>query len=322
MILMNLNENILNNLAVASAPVSGEKLAAELCVSRNAIWKSINSLRRAGYKITASPRLGYMLSPDNPKPCAAMINSRLKNCRLILLDEADSTSTVIKFMAEQGAPEGTAVLAHRQTAGRGRLGRSFISPEGGLYFSLLLRPDFAPELALKATSAAAVAVCLALEKNCCEKCRIKWVNDIYINDKKVCGILTEGAFDAETGGIKYAVLGIGINITEPQYGFDSTIADRAAAVFGKSVVNAKKKADIVADTLNIFMDLYAELDNMSFMDEYRSRSWLNGKKVSYEKNGKLLEGSVVEIDETGSLLIENGGDITSLSAGEVSVKIK
>lgn len=319
---MNIGDKILERLSEASAPISGEQLAAELSVSRSAVWKGVNSLREQGFKIDAANNRGYILSPKNRRLCAAQINSKLNCRRALVFDEVNSTNAIIKEMAEQGAPEGTLAVAWRQTAGRGRLGRSFSSPEGGLYFSLLLRPEFAPELALLATSAAAVAVCRALEKNSESKCMIKWVNDVYINDKKVCGILTEGAFDAETAGLRYAVLGIGINITEPKGGFDSEIADRAAAVFGKRQVYSEQLAAVTADTVNCFMDFYRSLESKEFMEEYRSRSWLNGKPVTYEKNGTAYSGTAVEIDPDGRLLIEQNGETTALAAGDVSVKPK
>ena len=148
---------------------------------------------------------------------------------------------------------------------------------------------------------------------------IKWVNDVYINDKKVCGILTEGAFDAETAGLRYAVVGIGINLTEPQGGFPPEIADRAAAVFGEKRLGSEQTARITADVVNIFMDFYRSLEKKEFMEEYRARSWLNGKTVAYSRNGVSESGVVREIDGDARLIIESGGEITALSAGEVTI---
>lgn len=318
--IMSLCDELLKKLALSDKPISGERLAGELGVSRNAVWKAVNSLRGQGYSISAATNSGYILASDNQRLCAELLNSRLKGCRAIVLDEVGSTNAVIKEMAEQGAPEGTLAFARKQYSGRGRLGRSFLSPEGGLYFSLLLRPRFSPELAVLATAAAAVAVCRGLEKNGSETCKIKWVNDVYIKDRKVCGILTEGAFDAESTGLKYAVVGIGINITEPESGFAPEIADRAAAVFGKATVSAEKLADIAAAVINELMELYSELEAKSFMEEYRSRSWLRGRRVFYEKNGEKCSGTVLDIDENARLLLESDGRVTALSAGEVSVK--
>lgn len=316
---MELYEKVLEKIAVSRKPLSGEELAAQLGVSRNAVWKSVNLLRKSGYKINAAQNRGYMLAPDNVKLCAAQFNSRLNGCNAIVFDRVDSTNAILKEMAEQSAPEGLVAAALSQTAGRGRLGRSFCSPDGGIYFSILLRPEFAPELTMLATAAAAVAVCRALENNGSGHCMIKWVNDVYINGKKVCGILTEGAFDAETAGLRYAVVGIGINLTEPQGGFPPEIADRAAAVFGEKRLGSEQTARITADVVNVFMDFYRSLEKKEFMEEYRARSWLNGKTVTYSRNGVSESGTVREIDGDARLIIESGGEITALSAGEVTI---
>ena len=144
---MELYEKVLEKIAVSRKPLSGEEIAAQLGVSRNAVWKSVNLLRKSGYKINAAQNRGYMLAPDNVKLCAAQFNSRLNGCNAIVFDRVDSTNAILKEMAEQSAPEGLVAAALSQTAGRGRLGRSFCSPDGGIYFSILLRPEFAPELA-------------------------------------------------------------------------------------------------------------------------------------------------------------------------------
>lgn len=318
---MELCEKVLEKIAASGAPISGAELAKELNVSRNAVWKAVNLLRTRGYKISASTNSGYMLSPDNVKLCAAQLNSRLKGCHAAVFDTVDSTNAVLKAMAEQSAPEGTVIAALSQTAGRGRLGRSFCSPDGGIYFSVLLRPALAAELTLLITAAAAVAVCNALENAGSERCMIKWVNDIYIGERKVCGILTEGAFDAETAGLRYAVVGIGINLTEPQGGFPPEIADRAASVFGQKKLTSGQTADLTADVINRFMSLYRSLEKKEFIEEYRERSWLNGKTVSYIQNGELKSGKVIEIDDNARLIIESGGKAAALSAGEVQLRL-
>ena len=318
---MNLSDQVLEKLASAAEPLSGEQIARELFVSRNAVWKAVKQLREQGYRIEAATNRGYVLAADNRRLCAAQIAAQLENGgEVLLFDEVDSTNAVLKQMADAGAPEGLAVVALRQTAGRGRRGRSFLSPEGGIYFSLLLRPAFAPQLALYATAAAAVAVCRAIEQSGGAQCRIKWVNDVYMADKKVCGILTEGAFDAETEGLRYAVVGIGINLTEPPGGFAPEIADRAAAVFGRQTVFAAQTASLAARVINTFWQFYTDIEQKGFLAEYRARSWLDGKTVTYERGGTAHSGMVLGIDEQARLLVRENGVTTALSAGDVSVR--
>ena len=135
------------------------------------------------------------------------------NRKKLYFEELDSTNSYLKEMAAKGAQEGTIIIANRQSAGRGRLGRSFFSPEEkGIYMSILLRPDISLERAVLITSMAAVAVAEAIEQVSGIQTKIKWVNDIFLNKKKVCGILTEAGIDAETGTLEYAVLGIGVNV--------------------------------------------------------------------------------------------------------------
>lgn len=177
--------------------LSGEQLASSLGVSRNAVWKAIQKLEEAGHKIRAVPKRGYTLAPESEcSPCRVSHGSSIPICRfdLQVQTEVTSTNTLLKAQAEQGAPEGTVLIAESQTAGKGRLGRHFTSPPGtGIYFSLLLRPHCTAEKSLFITTTAAVAVCEAIEQVTGLNPQIKWVNDVYLNEKKVCGILT-GSF--------------------------------------------------------------------------------------------------------------------------------
>lgn len=184
--------------------LSGEQLASSLGVSRNAVWKAIQKLEEAGHKIRAVPKRGYTLAPESDVLTVQSVSRFLDTDMPVYLQvqtEVTSTNTLLKAQAEQGAPEGTVLIAESQTAGKGRLGRHFTSPPGtGIYFSLLLRPHCTAEKSLFITTTAAVAVCEAIEQVTGLNPQIKWVNDVYLNEKKVCGILTGASVDFENGG--------------------------------------------------------------------------------------------------------------------------
>ena len=206
--------------------ISGGQLADNLGVSRNSVWKAIKALEKSGYEINAIPNKGYCLAEKNDILSSYSIKQHLKNPHLDIsvFSSVTSTNTILKEMAEQGAKEGTVIIAEEQTAGRGRTGKQFYSPKGtGIYISILLRPDIPAEESLFLTTSAAVATARAIEDVSDKRALIKWVNDIYLEDKKACGILTEGAFNVETGKLDYAIVGIGINVCIPDGGFPDNI---------------------------------------------------------------------------------------------------
>lgn len=245
--------------------------------------------------------------------------------RFEIFQTVDSTNTVAKALAEKGAPENTVVLAETQTAGRGRMQRAFASPEStGIYMSIILRPDFSAEKALTVTTAAAVAVAEAVEAVSEVKASIKWVNDVYSNGKKICGILTEAATEAGSSKLRYAILGVGINVTEPREGFPHELKDIAGAVFpqGQAPTDAKNK--LVAELLKRFNEIYVTLPNSGYMTEYKKRSFLIGEEVNILRCGEICgEGTVTDIDDECGLVIRYAdGKEETLTSGEVSVKKK
>lgn len=265
-------------------------------------------------------------------------NVRLKNVSInhIHLPVTASTNTLLKEMAEKGATEGTVVTADTQTSGRGRLDRSFYSPESGLYMSILLRPSernaaLEAENALYITTAAAVAVCRAIEKLSSVKCGVKWVNDIYADGKKLCGILVEGALIPGTAQLDYAVLGIGVNIEAPKNGFPDEIKDVAGAIYGYG--NAPKDTDIKAvlasEIIKEFSTVYAESlcgnadKNETFINEYRNRSVLNGKSIEIIRGNETENGTALCVNPDCSLaVITEKGERLDLTYGEVRIKMK
>lgn len=324
---MKLHERVLSMLRIHEGYCSGEYMARELQVSRNSIWKAVNRLKDEGYAVKSSTRNGYCLeSVGNamlPSDISAALEPHTKQLKLQIKESVTSTNDEIKRLAEEGVPEGTVLIAHEQTMGKGRLGRSFHSPYGtGLYMSILLRPAFSATQALFITTGAAVAVCRGIEAVTPKKAEIKWVNDIYIEGKKVCGILTEAATDLENGGLHYAVLGIGINVREPEEGFPEELRETAAALFQDSVPEGLR-TKLSAAILNAFFHLYQALDDRSFMQEYKERSFFIGRRVRLLRGNTVVSGIVQDIDEEAAIIMElDSGQIERFIAGEVQIDKK
>ena len=244
---MDAADKVLELLQEARGPVSGEHMAQKLGVTRNTVWKAVKHLREAGYEISAVTNQGYRLLSESDVLSAGNIRRQLEPQASIaaidVRESVTSTNTVLKELAEHGGREGMVVIAQRQTMGKGRLGRSFYSPQGGgLYMSVLLRPRFSADAALSITTAAAVAVARAIDDVTGERAMIKWVNDVYFHGRKVCGILTEASVDFENSGLHYAVLGMGVNLTEPEGGFPGEVAQVAGALFaGKAPAGSRPK---------------------------------------------------------------------------------
>lgn len=253
----------------------------------------------------------------------AHLRGRAKETEIHYVKVVDSTNTLCKMWAEASYPEGTVVLAEEQTAGRGRLGRSFYSPaQSGLYCSILLRPRTKPEEALFLTTAAAVAASRAIQQVTGKEVQIKWVNDLYYHDRKVCGILTEAAMDWEKQSLRYAILGIGLNLQTPAKGFPSELSEIAGALYApEEDVPESQKLNLVAEFLNEFFSLYEKLEERSFLEEYRQRSFLTGKRVILSCGNRLEEGIVEDIDAEARLLVRlTNGTVEAYSAGEVQLQ--
>ena len=297
--------------------VSGGLLASKLGVSRTAVWKAVNALRADGYFISGLGG-GYVLSPENRRLCGEQLRFAT-NTNIVFFEECVSTNEEVKSLAQAGEKEFTIAVARKQTGGKGRLGRRFFSEPGGLYFSALLRPKYPAEICLKITTAAAVAMAEAIEKTANLNPQIKWVNDIYINNKKVCGILTEGAFDAENSTLKYAVLGVGVNVSAPKDGFPAEIAETAGALFETRSAPSLVYCALLDTFLKNFKEYYEDIEKGAYLDGYRKRSMLDGKTVTYIKDGKEHKGTVLGIGDGAQLIIKEKGRETELVSGEVSI---
>ena len=304
---------------------SGEELAARLAVSRTAVWKAVNSLRKEGYEIQAVQNKGYSLSVSTDilsiQGVEKYLNPEHSYIELEILPDIGSTNDYLREKAAQGKGEGYAVVAGAQTRGKGRTWRSFYSPaDTGIYLSLLLRPkDCGPAQAVKFTTMAAVAACEAIEKVSHRSPQIKWVNDIYIDGKKVSGILTEASVSLENGSLEYVLLGIGINVYPPEKGFPQELRETAGSVFQERKSDGKNQ--LAAGFLNRLMDIYTKEEIGEYAEEYRKRSMVLGKRIQIltpegEKGARALE-----IDKDCRLLVEyEDGNRELLRAGEIRIR--
>ncbi|VYU68792.1 biotin--[acetyl-CoA-carboxylase] ligase [Clostridium tertium] len=307
--------------------ISGAELAKELDVSRNAIWKAIKSLQSEGYNITAITNKGYSLSEDTDILSAQSITKYLENkkdFKIEVYKTIGSTNDVVKELALEGKEEGCIIISEEQTKGKGRFGRKFHSPKNsGIYMSILLRPNLMAQDSYLITTSAAVAVAEAIESVSNEEAKIKWVNDIYIDNKKVSGILTEAALDFESGLIQYVVLGIGVNLISPKEGFHEDIKGIATSIF-KEEENLPKdiRSLFIAKIIDNFFKYYHSIDDKKFIKEYKKRSLLINKEVNILSSKGDEKAIVLDIDDLCRLRVKlEDGNIKELSSGEVSIRI-
>ncbi len=237
------------------------------------------------------------------------------------LEEVDSTNRYLKELALTGEKEGSVIVADRQSAGRGRLGRSFFSPEEkGIYMSILLRPKIELQRSVLITSMAAVAVAEAIESVSGIFTQIKWVNDVFLNRKKVCGILTEAGINPSTGTLDYVVLGIGVNVGPVEFPEElKPIATSVSMECGKTI----SREVLIEEILEKLEQWYPTLWNGDFLEESRKRSILLGKEILVIETGtggESYSARAVDLDDMGHLIIEKDGIRSILNSGEVSVK--
>lgn len=305
--------------------LSGASIAKDLSVSRNAVWKAIKSLQSEGYDIKAVTNKGYCLSSFNDilskQSIHPYLRDNVKKLRIEVHKSIGSTNTMLKELAISGEAEGKVIIAEEQTEGRGRFGRSFYSPaKTGIYMSILLRPKMTAEDSLFITTSAAVAVARAIEKISDCEAEIKWVNDVYCNGKKVCGILTEAAVDFEGGELEYAVVGIGINILKPIEDFPSELKDIATSILDIERYSPNIRSQLIAEILNNFFEYYDSSKEKEFLEEYRKRSFLLGKEIMIISRGKQERAVAMDIDDRGQMVVKlPDGKIKTLFSGEVRV---
>lgn len=305
---------------------SGEYIAENLSVSRNAVWKAVKSLRNEGYSIDAIQNKGYCLAVETDilsvQGIQKYLNPICKKMELNVVPTLNSTNTLVREKAASGASEGFVVIANNQTNGKGRSGRKFFSPtDTGVYMSLLLRPSYcSAKQAAKLTTMAAVAACEAIEEVSGEKAQVKWVNDIFVAGKKVSGILTEASFGLEDGYLEYVVLGIGINVFPPRDGFPDELKNIAGAVFRETQNDGKNH--LVAEFLNRFMEYYTMRDKTKYVENYRKRSLVIGKEIQVIFSDHKKKAVALDVDDECHLLVRyEEGKVESLSFGEIRIKL-
>ncbi len=304
--------------------ISGEKLATKLEVSRTAVWKHINILREEGYNIETMPGKGYKLLEMKDKLLPKEIERLLLNNsiakEIIYFNSIDSTNNYAKKEANK-LEHGTIILAEQQIAGRGRRGREWLSPRGtGIWMSLVLKPDIPPREGIKMTQIAAAAVCESIRNLTGLDALIKWPNDLVINNKKVCGILTEMA--GELNEINYIVVGIGINVNMKN--FPDEIKTIATSLFIESDKKIDRK-DLVVNILKKFEELYKQYIKNLDLDEtlsiIRRHSAILGKNIRIIQGKLEIKAKAVDINEEGLLLVEmEDGNKELISSGEVSIR--
>lgn len=311
---MALKDDILYELLSADGFLSGEELAKRFSKSRAAVWKAVRSLKADGYDVEAVTNRGYRLSDNNDLVSAQSVKSMMKNdIDVIYYPTIDSTNNECKRFLANSKDGVFLICADEQTAGRGRQGKSFYSPAmTGVYFSLVIRPETSLQNAVTATTAASVAACRAIEELTPLKPQIKWVNDVFLNGKKICGILTEAVTNFETGIVESVIIGIGINIKTIDFPNDVENAGSLDFKISRSALIA-----CIADNL---IEI-AQGDYKAFIDYYRSHSLVLGKKIKFIEHGKVTQAAAVAIDETGGLEVElEGGERRTLRSGEISVR--
>ncbi len=321
-----MQNQVLELLKASDGYISGEEISGRLGVSRTTVWKCVNALKEEGYTILSVTNKGYKLCkcPDilnlgDVRKAMGDYKATYVGTDICILRTVDSTNEEIKRMAHNNAVEGTLVAADLQTAGRGRLGRSWNSQNGGVYFSFLLRPELAPSDVAAITLAAGYSVCLVIRHLTGCDAKIKWPNDIIIGNKKVCGILTE--MEAQTDRVDFIVIGIGVNVNQEQ--FDETVSRKATSLFlekGEKINRSTFLAELIK-FLDKTMKSYLLSISVEDMKQFKELCATIGRRVSVERNNTHIEGTAIDIFPTGELIIKtDNGQKAAISSGEVSVQ--
>ncbi|MDR1117166.1 MAG: biotin--[acetyl-CoA-carboxylase] ligase [Oscillospiraceae bacterium] len=305
-----------------AGPVSGGSLSKRLGISRTAVWKAVELLRADGFEIASLPSKGYQLVsvPDILLPELIAPGG----WSVVVYDSVDSTNNVAKSLADGGARDMTAVLADVQTGGRGRSGKQFISEKGqGMYLTVILRPKSGAKDVSFVTSLAAVASRRAVEKVSGLDAKIKWTNDLVINRKKICGILTELSIEAESGSIQYMVIGIGINCAKLSADFPPELRKTVTSLEdeGKPVKRYELARAVLEELSAFFSDGEFTGDIAALLREYSENCITVGKDVMVLRGNKTKYGRAEGIDDRFALVVRyENGETETVSSGEVSVR--
>ena len=320
-----MKEEILRLLRSADGYISGQELCNRFGVSRTAVWKAINQLKEAGYEIEAQQNKGYrlMAAPDlmTEAEIKSLMHTDWVAKEVLYFDTIDSTNTKAQELAEKGYPSGTLVVADKQESGKGRRGRSWVSPSGtGIFMTLMIKPDINPNNASMLTLVAALAVAKAITSVTGEKAMIKWPNDIVVNGKKVCGILTE--MNAQFDYINHIVVGIGINVHNES--FPEEISQMASSLMIEAGGKRFHRAQIIAETMSYFEQYYDTFlktqDLSALVREYDKLLVNRNKSVRVLDPKEPFDGKAMGITPKGELIVDTWESRKLVSSGEVSVR--
>lgn len=321
-----LRDEVLTILKQQEGHISGEEISRRLGVTRMAVSNAVKSLRREGYVIDSATNRGYCLRASADKLSEGELFAYLPQARqhtVRCFDLIDSTNSYLKREAMNGAPNGLCAVANEQTAGRGRSGRRFFSAaDCGVYLSVLYRPHCTPQRTMTLTAHAAVAVCEAISRACGVESEIKWTNDVLLNGKKICGILTEITLEGETGMVDSVVIGIGVNVNYETEDFPEEIRETAGSVFSETGIRADR-AKLAAELI-LALDRMAdawEQDPRAYLNAYRSRCTTIGKDVRVLRGDEVRNAFAIGVTDDFALHVRyEDGPEDILNSGEVSVR--
>ena len=322
-----LRDEVLALLKQGESPLSGEAMSRRLGVSRAAVWKAVEALRQEGYVISSATNRGYRLVEAPDLLSAGALSGGLNGClvgrELLCLPTVDSTNSEVKRQALAGRAEGLAVFADGQTGGRGRRGREFESPSGkGLYCSVLLRPECTLDQLPQLTAWTAVAVCDGVEEVCGVRPGIKWTNDLVLEGRKLCGILTELGMEGESARLQYAVVGIGINVSQQAADFGPGAAPVAISL-AQALGKAPRRTDLAVALLRALDNMYRDFPDRrdSWYERYRRDCLTLGKQVRVLRGSETFTGVAEELAGDFSLIVRReDGTRETVNAGDVSVR--
>ena len=314
---MNLKEKVLSELIFSEGNyISGRKLAEKFGVSRTAVWKVIEYLKARGCDIDAVTNKGYLLKnvPDIYNQTYMDILLQGTGFQVKHYEEADSTNWIAKHLSAHGSPSRTVILADRQTTGRGRMGKSFHSPEGGLYMSVIVRKDLPFQEIMCTTACTATAVYDALKKFGIDT-KIKWVNDLFLNEKKICGILSEGSFNAELLKMDYLVIGIGVNL-HPDPNLPEELKPIVTDIETETGLKLNR-CQLVAEILKSMKKYFDEIEQRTFLEIYKTYSCTLGHRVRTDTG---IEGTAKDFtDEAGLIMQLDDGTEMTLTTGSAQI---
>lgn len=306
--------------------ISGEKISKVLGVSRAAVNASVKTLRAEGYEILSSTNKGYYLNAVPDCLTANELSAYLGEQRMqsvLCVDSVDSTNNKMRELALSGAPDGQIVVADEQLNGRGRRGREFLSPkEKGIYLSMLFRPKSLPENMIEITAWTAVAVNNAIQSVCGIRAGIKWVNDLVMDRRKLCGILTEMSVESESGYVQYIIIGVGINVNEKENDFPKEIRDIATSLSMET--NADYSRAQIAAGIIKELDLIRRAwpqKKQTYLELYKKDNITIGREISIVRNAEVKQGIATSIGEDFSLNIcYKDGSYENISSGEIRIR--